>query len=256
MKKQMDNIGSKQNTGLSKLCLSGFIFSIMPPALLILCFIIPGGFYALPAVLIIPPLLGIILSIAGLVTAERKGNRGKGFGIAGIALPVIAFTVIFIILAPILSEMSRTNKMLAQNEMYALGYMGKLLNTEYDVSQYMIPEGYDFNSLNITISDTELEAYCESKLEKIDNKTDKSIRGVFQTYSFLVIRSDKLNVWLESNSPNGFYYHDGYAYICYPTRGMENMIVSEPLAVYKDPSDKFVVITNCNDYKVIAEFFE
>lgn len=246
----------EQSRELSKLCLAGFVFAVLPPVLLVLGVLMQELFFVWFACALLSPLLGLIFSIVGLVTAGRKGNRGKGFGIAGIALPVIAFTVIFIILAPILSEMSRTNKMLAQNEMYALGYMGKSLNTEYDVSQYMIPEGYDFNSLNITISDTELEAYCESKLEKIDNKTDKSIRGVFQTYSFLVIRSDKLNVWLESNSPNGFYYHDGYAYICYPTRGMENMIVSEPLAVYKDPSDKFVVITNCNDYKVIAEFFE
>ena len=28
-----------------------------------------------------------------------------------------------------------------------------------------------------------------------------------------------------------------------------------PLAVYKDPSDKYIIVTNCNDYKVITEFF-
>ena len=31
---------------------------------------------------------------------------------------------------------------------------------------------------------------------------------------------------------------------------------SVPLAVYKDPSDKYIVITNCSDFKVISEFFE
>jgi len=250
------NIGSKQNTELSKLCLVGFILSIMPLALVILLFIIPAVFYILPFALIISPLLGIILSIAGLVTVERKGKRGKAFGVAGIAIPVVAVVIFSLTIGPFFVETSRTARRLKQNEMYPLGYMGETLNAEYDVSQYRIPEGYDFNSLNITINDADLESYGESKLEKIDNKTDKSIRGVFQTYNFLIIRSDKLNAWLESNAPNGFNYNNGYANIYYSRQGMEWMVLEEPLAVYKDPSDKFIVITNCSDYKVISEFFD
>ena len=247
---------SKQNSKFSKLCLSGFIFSIMPLVLYILCTLFPVVFGVLLASLIISPLLGIILSIAGLVTAGRKGKKGKGFGIAGIALPVTAVIIFSITLGPIFVETSKTAKRLAQDEMYALGYMGETLNTEYDISQYRIPEGYDFNSLNITVSDAELEAYGESKLEKIDTKTDNSIRGVFQTYNFLIVRSDKLDTWLESNSRNGFEYNNGYASISYLRQGMEWMVLEEPLAVYKDPSDKFIVITNCGDYKVITEFFD
>jgi len=251
-----NHIGVSKNTELSKLCLAGFIFSLMPLALIILCIAFPFFLYALPAVIIISPLIAIVLSIAGLVTAIREGKRGMAFGVAGIALPVIAVAIIAITVGPFLFESSRTAKRLAQNEMYPLGYMGGASNTQYDVSKYKIPEGYDFNSLNMTVSDADLEAYCESTLEKIDNKTDKSIRGVYQTYNFLIVRSDKLNAWLESNSPNGFDYYNGYASISYPRQGREWMIVSETLAVYKDPSDKFIVITNCSDYKIISEFFD
>ena len=61
---------------------------------------------------------------------------------------------------------------------------------------------------------------------------------------------------MAENSPGGFKYYDGYASITCPREGMEWMIIPETLAVYLDPSDKFIIITNCNDYKVIAEFFE
>ena len=100
------------------------------------------------------------------------------------------------------------------------------------------------------------QAYAESKLQQIDNTTDMSIRGVFQDYNFLIVRSDMRDAWMAENSPGGFKYYDGYASITCPREGMEWMIIPETLAVYLDPSDKFIIITNCNDYKVIAEFFE
>lgn len=62
--------------------------------------------------------------------------------------------------------------------------------------------------------------------------------------------------WLEENSYSGFQYYDGYASISYGRQGREWMTIPETLAVYIDPSDKFIIITNCNDYKIIAEFFE
>ena len=64
---------SKQNSKFSKLCLSGFIFSIMPLVLYILCTLFPVVFGVLLASLIISPLLGIILSIAGSF-AKFKNN--------------------------------------------------------------------------------------------------------------------------------------------------------------------------------------
>ncbi len=246
----------------SKLCLAGFILTIMPVLLLPLCLIFPReyGVVAALAIILLMPLTGLFVSIVGLITAGKKGKMGKGFGIAGVVLPSIAAGIVaaFVvtILIPIIVSHGKTVKRLEANEMYSLGYMGAPKNTEYDVSRYRIPGDYVFYSSDISVSETEFEAYAESKLQQIDNTTDMSIRGVFQDYNFLIVRSDRRDAWLESNSPDGFKYYYGYASITCPREGMEWMITQETLAVYLDPSEKFIIITNCNDYKVIAEFFE
>lgn len=250
------------NKELSKLCLAGFILTIMPVLLLPLCLIFPReyGVAAALAIILLLPLTGLIVSIVGLITAGRKGKTGKGFGIAGVVLPSIAAGIVAVfvvtILIPVIVSHGKTVKSLEANEMYSLGYMGVTKNTEYDVSRYRIPGDYVFYSSDISVSETEFEAYAESKLQQIDNTTDMSIRGVFQDYNFLIVRSDMRDAWMAENSPGGFKYYDGYASITCPREGMEWMIIPETLAVYLDPSDKFIIITNCNDYKVIAEFFE
>lgn len=246
------------NKELSKLCLAGFILTIMPVLLLPLYLMFPRNFLlgkALPVSFLVP-ILGFIVSIVGLITAGIKGKRGKGFGIAGVVLPSLAVTVIALILGPFFIGNARTATRLAENEMYPLGYMLEPTNTEYDVSPYRIPGEYVFNSNDLSVSETEFEGYAESKLQTIDNKTELSIRGTFQDYNFLIVRSDMREKWLEENSYSGFQYYDGYASISYGRQGREWMTIPETLAVYIDPSDKFIIITNCNDYKIIAEFFE
>lgn len=246
------------NKELSKLCLAGFILTIMPVLLLPLYLMFPRNFLlgkALPVSFLVP-ILGFIVSIVGLITAGIKGKRGKGFGIAGVVLPSLAVTVIALILGPFFIGNARTATRLAENEMYPLGYMLEPTNTEYDVSPYRIPGEYVFYSNDLSVSENEFEAYAESKLQTIDNKTELSIRGTFQDYNFLIVRSDMWEKWLEENSYSGFQYYDGYASISYGRQGREWMIIPETLAVYIDPSDKFIIITNCNDYKIIAEFFE
>ena len=74
------------NKELSKLCLAGFILTIMPVLLLPLYLMFPRNFLlgkALPVSFLVP-ILGFIVSIVGLITAGIKGKRGKGFGIAGV----------------------------------------------------------------------------------------------------------------------------------------------------------------------------
>lgn len=60
----------------SKLCLAGFILTIMPVLLLPLCLIFPReyGVVAALAIILLMPLTGLIVSIVGLVTAGRKGK--------------------------------------------------------------------------------------------------------------------------------------------------------------------------------------
>ena len=140
--------------------------------------------------------------------------------------------------------------------MYPLGRLGDASNTEYDVTKYMLPEGYDLNSPDITVSDSDFETYAGTKLQKISKKTYKSIRGEYKDYGFLIVRSDHFDEWLSANCPQGLRYYKGYAGIEYLDWWEFAATGYVPLAVYKDPSDKYIIITNCNDYKVITEFFE
>ena len=90
---------SGQKKELSKLCLTGFILSILFPismAFLSMHFHRTMGWILL-AIILPLPLVGFILSIVGLVTAKKKNKKGKGFGIVGIVLPSI-YAVIAMIL--------------------------------------------------------------------------------------------------------------------------------------------------------------
>lgn len=249
---------SEQKKEFSKLCLAGFILTIMPLAIMPLSFLARRGFIVekmMPAVFIFCPLAGFVISIAGLVTVRKNEKKGRGFGIAGVALPGIAMALIILIAGPLLLSTGTKAAKMRKNEMYSMGSLGKTENTGYDVSQFWIPEGYDFNSLNITVSETEFKSYAESKLQTISSESDKSIKGTYKNYNFLIIRSDRLDDWLRANTSNGFEYHNGYATISYEDSWEFAAYRQVFLAVYKDLSDKFIVITNCSDYKVISEFF-
>ena len=246
----------EQSRELSKLCLAGFIFTVLPPVLLLLGVIMQELFFVWFACALLSPLLGLIFSIVGLATAGKSGKRGQAFGVAGITIQCVCIVIAVIILGPAVAEHTSTNRRIVNNEMYPLGRMGETLNTEYDVAQYRIPEGYDFKSLDISVSDTDFETYAGNKLQTINNKTDKSIRGVFRDYNFLIVRSDRFDEWLSVNCPQGLRYYKGYAGIEYADWWEFAATRTYPLAVYKDPSDKYIVITNCSDFKVISEFFE
>ena len=246
----------EQSRELSKLCLAGFIFTVLPPVLLVLGVLMQELFFLWFACALLSPLLGLIFSIVGLATAGKSGKRGQAFGVAGITIQCVCIVIAVIILGPAVAEHTSTNRRIVNNEMYPLGRMGETLNTEYDVAQYRIPEGYDFKSLDISVSDTDFETYAGNKLQTINNKTDKSIRGVFRDYNFLIVRSDRFDEWLSVNCPQGLRYYKGYAGIEYADWWEFAATRTYPLAVYKDPSDKYIVITNCSDFKVISEFFE
>ena len=95
---------TEQKKKLSKLCLAGFILTILTPLLIILVnwsdldFLTNSVFYVILAIILLLPILGLILSIIGLVNVRRKGLKGKGFGITGIVLSGI-YTFIAIIIA-------------------------------------------------------------------------------------------------------------------------------------------------------------
>ncbi len=90
---------SEHKKDISKLCLAGFILAILPVILIKVRLPFQSRLLDLImiAAVIISPLVGFILSIAGLVSAKKNGRKGKGFGIAGIVLPSIYAVIIGIL---------------------------------------------------------------------------------------------------------------------------------------------------------------
>lgn len=256
---------TEQKRKISKLCLAGFLLSVLTPVLLVLTFVLSRTWYglfdvyAVYAAILFLPLIGLILSIIGLVTAIVKRRKGKGFGIAGIVLPnlyaaaIIILVILFVVFA--INGSQQTIQRQKEREVYSMGAVGNPVNEEYDVSPYRIPEGTDITALNVYTSESDLKTYAESKLQSINLTTNLSIRGKYQDKDFLIVRSDFFKEWLSKNTIS-YYDRDGYATISYDFTwefmggGFNN------LAVYKDPSNRFIIITNCSDYKVITEFFE
>ncbi len=243
---------SEGNRKFSWVCLAGFILVILPVFALLFARVRYASM-VLPWIYICAPLAGFIVSIVGLVNAKKNDKRGKGFAIAGIVLPSVVAVIAAVIIFSMLISSGNSAAKVHSNEMYGMGGVGTYVNTDYDVSELRIAEGYDFSG--ITVSDNELKSYAESKLDEITDKHYTSIRGKYKDYNFLIIKSDKLDVWLSYNCPGGFNYSNGYAYTSYAAEWEFAAYKPVPVDVYKDPSDKFVVITNCSDYQVISEFF-
>ena len=262
----------EQKKKLSKLCLAGFIIAALYPLLLafdyfgLMSLAFKFGIRLnfdrtwLDRAEFFVPFIAVILSIAGLITAGRKGKAGKKFGVAGIVLPnaYVAIIVLMIIgnIVILIVHNSRTVRIQEKREVFTMRNVGAPANTEYDVSRYSVPEGYDLKSMNTSVSEAELKEYAESKLQTIDSSSDKSVRGKFQKSDFVIIRSDRLVEWLSDNNLNNFGYRNGKTTLAYDYTWEFAATGTYTLDVYKDPSGKFIIITNCGDHKVIAEFFE
>ena len=128
---------------LSKLCLTGFLISILTPVLtglLICCDSLLSEDHFACAVLL--PIAALIVSIVGVATAGKRGRKGKALGLIGIGLPV-AYLVVIIALVVGYNAMSFSkNLATGQSDLYRMGHkgIGTVLNTEYDVSQYKTPQ--------------------------------------------------------------------------------------------------------------------
>jgi len=273
---------SEEKKKLSKLCVTGFILSILPLVLLGLYigFIWIMGtingealldmfsyeFFTwslalLPSTMFVLSLTGLGLSIAGVISAARKGRGGKKLGIAGIVLPnlyAVAVVVLIILFgAWIVKQMEIQNQEQKQSDIYNMGSVYELVNPEYDVSQYRIPEGYEFDSSDVSSSETELNRFAGDRLDTIAKSDENYVKGKRGEYTFLIIRRDRYSEWRKNDSIGGATcYRDGYYTLQYTYWWEFSAGHLCTLDMYKDPSDKFIIITNCGDYKVITEFFE
>ena len=257
---------AEQKAKLSKLCLTGFLISVLSPFALALCSwflwrLETEIYWTILVVLFCLPFFGMILSIAGFATARKNGRKGKGLGIAGIVLPgVYAVVVVFVFAAMIfmIKGAEKAGKERAQSsDVYCLeGIMGIPVNTQYDVSRYKVPYDYDFDSPDAFASEEELSSYAGSKLDAVTDINSIRAKGTYQEYVFIIIRIDRFKQWVADDHLASYSHtNDGYGVISYKQTSITSSAASHQLNMYKDPLDRFVIITNCNDNKVITDFF-
>ena len=256
---------AEQKAKFSKLCLTGFILDVLSPFALALstCFfwrLDNAVYFTILVVLACMPFIGMILSIIGLVTARKKGRKGKGLGIAGIVLPAVYAVVVVIIFASMVFMIKGAEKAGNENaqssDVYCLEGAGMPVNTQYNVSRYMVPNDFDFDSPDAFASEAELSSYAESKLDEITDINSIRAKGTYQEYVFIIIRIDRFNQWVANDPLASFdYSNDGYGVISYKQTSITSSAASHRLNMYKDPLDRFIILTNCNDNKVITDFF-
>lgn len=266
---------TEQKEKLSKLCVSGFILSVLPAVLGVGIFIWwlieksdSGISIALTSVIVLAPIvmialsiIGLCLSISGVNIAKIEGKKGKRLGIAGITFSVLYFVAVVVMIglfvASIVKGKQKASMNRQQSDIYNMGTLRDYENTEYDVSEYRIFEGYEIDSSDITVSESELKAYAGSRLDTISKENDIYIKGTYNSFTFLIIRRDCYKEW-DASEPFGShsFCDHGYAQIYYDYQWEVSGFYTCYLDMYKDPSDKFIIITNCYDYKMITEFFE
>lgn len=256
---------AEQKAKLSKLCLTGFLLSILAPFAIVLFIRFSSSldneaYWIILGLVICLPFIGMILSIAGLVTARNKGRKGKGFGIAGIILPNAYTATIVILVGAFFFMLGSSNMKQSEKEktsdVYGMGGYGTHVNTQYSVERYMIPRDFDLASFDVPISETELKSYAEKKLDEVTDIDSVRAIGTYQNYKFIIVRSDRFEKWVEDD-PLAYYTYsrEGYYVVCYSFTWEFSGGGTSTIEVYKDPLDRFVILTNCNDNKVITDFF-
>lgn len=147
-----------------------------------------------------------------------------------------------------------------QKEDYSIRPGCDPVNFRYDVTPYRVTEDPYTYFKDKTVEESELKTYAESKFDQIEDVSRMSVRGLYQDYGFEVIRSDLFDNWAYENgfeNWNPDFLGTGAISYMY-SNGNDNgtMFDTAYFSVYLDPSEKFIVVTTCYDYRVIAEFFE
>jgi len=125
-------------------------------------------------------------------------------------------------------------------------------NTEYDVSPYQVKDADFYLRTKAQTSTDDLVRFSASKLDRITKTDDVFCEGRYQDYDFKIIRTDKYLYWITNNEHyKDTSRYDGGYYVEY----VRNSAESDMLPVYHDPSERFMVITDCCDDKIIYEFF-
>ena len=137
-------------------------------------------------------------------------------------------------------------------------------NSDYAVRNYTY-DYYDLTSRRITEDSTpsasdkdSLKAYAEENLDSIDSEDEICITGSYNGVVYEIVRFDSFETWKKDTNVDGteVNFNDDTIDIVYMRdAGCEGMTYGETHYVYVDPSNRFLVITECMDYDVINAFF-
>lgn len=132
-------------------------------------------------------------------------------------------------------------------------------NFIYDIRNYYIKDNISKRiekDVNVTADD--LKTYADEKLDRIESEDETSVRGIYQNYGFEIVRRDKFSEWEKANGFSGQGIMDGYVtYIYYdvPIADGGALTKAREFGIMLDPSERFVIVHNCYDFKILYEFF-
>lgn len=101
-----------------------------------------------------------------------------------------------------------------------------------------------------------LKQYAEKNLDSIDSYEEYSVRGRFKDGGYEIVRFDCFEEWKREKGVTGDTVNpkDETLDIFYECdAGMEDMKYIDDYFVYVDPSNRFLIITQCIDYDLIKE---
>lgn len=132
-------------------------------------------------------------------------------------------------------------------------YIRQYIYGYYDLASHRITE----DTAASVSGEALLKEYAEENLDNIVSINDISIKGLYKGYEFEIVRFDCYEDWKTQNDVGGNQTDfDGTLNIYYEMdAGLEDMKYTEVHYVYVDKSNRFLIITQCEDYSIINEFF-
>ena len=156
-------------------------------------------------------------------------------------------------LSPVMSGVRPTNTETVQlaGETSVMYNLEQPKNTEYDVSPYRIKDIGYLSSARTVTDKNQLDEFAKTKLVTVSKSTDKYYVGIYQNHEFTIIGIDNFHEWAKANDYSANIITAEGIHLEHKRRSVEY----EEFDLFKDPSERFLVITKCQDYKIIYEFF-
>ena len=133
-------------------------------------------------------------------------------------------------------------------------------NQSYDLSAYKVFDGDIGRALLTDTDDAMLKEFAEKISDEVLMTDDISCEVMYQGFSFAIVKIGKFWEWqgITGVGEQGYYPDNSifFSYCEQPARGDITASESVMFDVYKDLTDRFIIVTQCRDYKIIYELFE